>query len=480
MNIFNMKYSFVKCSLVLVWVLFYGCGNTSDINATVNNTSNIIDTNATINEKIDKTHVELKNEQNSTSDTHITINNTSNTIDTNDTASVHSNVEVNLSVVDMINNLRVKSGMTTLSINSLLTLSAQNHADYLASNNLNGHYESGADRNFTGEKPVDRTKYVAYPNTKVSENVSTGQSSWESSLDGLMGAIYHRFGFLSFDIDEIGAARTDKSYVYNMGNSQLSALCEGKSFEGEGKYYYSVCLDKDFKIESKLYDNTLAQTKSQNPPYVIYPYANEEDVTPSFYEESPDPLPDYGVSGYPISVEFNANDFNMSKFTFIDFTLRDRNNQSVELISYNDNTNVLRQANDVNKELSKYQFVIFPQNRLEYDNNYSASFSYVYDGQSNVINWSFRTKQLDNLLVYDGTPLQLALNKKYYIYIPPQDNKDVINTFSTNCRYTQGGSLDINKSLYDGNTLSMKISGSLIKSCLLQLSNGREISINIE
>lgn len=430
-------HSYTKYTLVLPLLLFLGCGSTSS------------DTNSGVGDENNDTVVESK-------------------------------VDDNLSVLDALNNLRVKSGMTPLSQNALLTQSAQNHANYLSYNNLSGHYESGSLEYFTGVAPVDRTKHVLYQSMRVLENVSTGQESEAASLDGLMGAIYHRFGFLSFDINEIGAASTNTAYVYNMGNSQLTALCQGKSFEGSGHYYYDVCLDKDFKIESGIYNEKLTQTRAQNSSYVIYPYANQEGITPSFYEESPDPLPDYNVSGFPISVEFNANDFNMSQFSLDSFTLKDETNQSVELISYNDSTDIMKQSNDVNKELSEYEFAIFPHDRLEYNQTYHARFRYTYDDTAEEIEWSFRTKELENLLIYNENPLQIALNKKYYIYVKPQDRDDVIKTFNTNCTYKQGGSASIENSLYDGNTLALKIMGSLVESCKLNLDNGRVITVEIQ
>lgn len=391
-----------------------------------------------------------------------------------------SKVDVNFSVLDALNALRVKSGMIPLSQNALLTESAQNHANYLSYNHVSGHYESGSFQYFTGVTPVDRTKYVSYQSTRVLENVSTGQESEAASLDGLMGAIYHRFAFLSFDINEIGAASTNTAYVYNMGNSQLTALCQGKSFEESGHYYYDICLDKDFKIESGIYNEKLTQTRAQNSSYVMYPYANQEGITPSFYEESPDPLPDYNVSGFPISVEFNANDFNMSQFSLDSFTLKDETNQSVELISYNDGSSIMKQSNDVNKEFSEYEFAIFPYNRLEYNQTYYARLIYTYDNRVQEIAWNFRTKELKNLLIYNEKPLQITLNKKYYIYVKPQDSADVIKTFHTNCIYKQGGSVAIENSLYDGNTLELKIRGSFVQSCKLNLDNGRVITVEIQ
>lgn len=386
----------------------------------------------------------------------------------------------NISSIELINSLREKSGMIPLSQNNLLVKAAKNHANYLHYNNTSGHYESGGLDYFTGVSPTDRTQYVSYPNTIISENVSVGQSDENSSVVGLIGAIYHRYGFLSFSINEIGASFTDTSYVYDMGNYRLSDLCQGHSFESTGTYYTGVCLDNNFKISDKAYKNALNQTKSKNPPYVIYPYENQNDVTPYFYEESPDPLPNYDVSGIPISIEFNSHDFDMSNFTLKSFTLHDENNNSVNLISYSDGTKIMKKSNDINNEFTKYQFAIFPEKRLDYNKTYNAIFSYNYNAENRDIRWSFKTKALKNLLKYSGESLQIKLNKKYFIYIEPQTENDVIHTYNSSCTYKQGGNISIDSYLSDGNTIAFKVVGNLIDSCELDLDNGEVIHVSIQ
>jgi len=212
--------------------------------------------------------------------------------------------------LNYLNQLRQSAGMTTYSAQDNLNQSAYNHAHYLVINNKIGHGEDSGDTGFTGEAPSDRVIYAGYNNRRVGENLSSGNDTVYDSIDSLFSAIYHRFGFLSFNYNEIGMGADSSSsysnqsaYNYNMGNSYISGLCSGSSFEGSGSYTYGVCADESFKIETSRYNDSKNETLNQNPSYVLWPYNNQQDAGVVFFNESPDPLPSCDVSGYPVSVQ---------------------------------------------------------------------------------------------------------------------------------------------------------------------------------
>jgi len=403
----------------------------------------------------------------------------SDNLDSNNSPVNQNNIiDTNSRLLNQLNNIRINAGMIALTNNKYLNSSAYNHAFYLDTNNKVSHYESSNDKNFTGVKPVDRTNAVGFKSTMVSENLSVGQATEESSLKGLMSAIYHRFGFLDFSINTIGYGKENVSYVYNMGNSDLNHLCEGTSFNSSGSTYVGVCVDSSFKIEASVYENKLNKTINANPSYVIYPYNNEKNVTTSFYEETPDPLPSYDVSGYPISIEFNKNQYDMSKFSVNNFIIKNENDVLLELaVDYKDGNSILSKPNDINNHISYYQFAIFPKNRLNFNTNYTVEFSYTYEGVSKNIIWGFKTEKLDNFIQYNNSTLNLDRNTKYNIYIPPVNKNDIYNRFSLSC---SNNLIDIE--FFDLNTL--KISGYKTSSCTLSLSNTNQtntktININI-
>ncbi|SFV53286.1 putative periplasmic protein [hydrothermal vent metagenome] len=412
---------------------------------------------------------------------------TNDTSDTNDTVILQDindtlqNITIKKSsALEQLNQIRTQLGLNPLKPNPYLTTAAQNHAKYLFIHHISGHYETQGQEGFTGKTPLDRTIYAGYKSRAVSENVSTGQKDEQASIDGLMSAIYHRLGFLDMNIDEIGTANEqNSSYVYDMGNSYLNALCNGQSFDGSGEYYYDVCANEDFKIKATTYNQAKNQIKNTNPTYVIYPYKNQQEVNPVFYEESPDPLPDYSVSGYPISILFNDAKIDTELLNVTSFTLT-TNHMQIPLIQHNDGSTILTQQNDINDHLSAYEFAIFAKQRLDYNTTYQASFVYNYNGEDKNITWSFTTKSLPNLITFENKDINIALNTPFYLYFPPKDQNDVINSNSIGCTYTQGGYAKPTITFYDQNTLFITINGKDIDSCDVNINGEKKLTLHIQ
>ena len=389
---------------------------------------------------------------------------------------------VNEPVLDQLNSLRKSSGLIEFKNNDKLEIAAYNHALYIATTRIVDHYESDQYSNFTGVTPSDRAIYAGFKSTIIGENLSDGQRNEYFSLKGLMSAIYHRFGFLNFDKNIIGYGKENLSYVYDMGNSDLNNLCYGENYSGDNPYYISVCTDSSFKIEVSLYKNELNKTINANPSYVIFPYKNQINVTTSFYEESPDPLPYYNVSGYPISIEFNKNEYNMDNFSINSFTIYDDSNNSLDLAAdFNDSSTILSSENDQNNHLSKYQFAIFPKERLDYGKSYRVEFKYIYNNESKDIIWEFTTENLNNLIVYDGNDVNISISNNYNLYVKPRNVNDIYHSTYLSCTYT-GSQSPLSLEFYDKNTFNLTTNSST-GSCTLTLnkdeSNENNITINI-
>jgi len=301
--------------------------------------------------------------------------------------------------LNYLNQLRSSANMTLFSSNALLDDSAFNHSNYLMVNNTSGHYETETESDtFTGYYPFERAAYVGYKGiSTVSENIFSGDVDIYTSIDQLFSAIYHRFGFLSFDKNEvgIGVASSDdydytSSFVYNMGNMDITLLCDGSS---QNSGYKGWCLDPDFII--KLDDYLAAQniSRAANPELVVWPYDGQQDTIPVFFEESPDPLPECSVSGYPASIQFNEH--YTSNIEMISFKLY--NSEDSEIT----NTEILTQATDpLNLAypeslpgFTAYQFALFPMDRLEWDSNYVAEFIYTEGDVEKEKIWGFKTKK---------------------------------------------------------------------------------------
>ena len=348
-----------------------------------------------------------------------------------------------------LNSIRTKMGMSRLSNNSKLQSAAKAHAYYLVSNNESDHIEIKGHKNFVGEKPLDRTKRAGYLSTMVSENLSTNNHNAQYSVDGLFSAIYHRFAFLNPIISEVGigiaqneADSDNSAFVYLMGNSDINALCYGKSYEGAGRYWKS-CKESSHRIKDREYLKALNYAKQSNPDIILYPYDGQKEVPPAFYSEIPDPLPDHDVSGFPISVTFN--DYFFKEVILISFDLFDQHDNIV-------NAYLMDKNNDPYQRFSANQFAIFPLKRLEYNQQYHAELVYEYKEKIKNISWSFGTTYIkEKLYTIEKSfdKITLETKKSYVIYFRPLNPHDLI----TNMQFPA----DVDVQFIDNNTIKLMI-----------------------
>lgn len=335
-----------------------------------------------------------------------------------------------------LNSIREAMGLNTLVQNDLLNIAAQAHADYLVTNEESSHYEIEGHQKFVGVKPVDRTLYTNYNSTNVSENLSTHTYSAQSSIDGLFSAIYHRFGFLSQSIDEIGVGTAqDKSktsnsaFVYVMGNSNLDRLCHEKSFSGSGKYYYKICKNEAHRIGEKVFHQAQVANKRYNPKIIVYPYDGQLEVPPAFYDETPDPLPSYDVSGFPVSIEFN--DYYFKNIELLTFRLFDSaDNEVKELL-------LMDKESDPHQRFTDKQFALFPLERLAYNAQYRAEVRYKVGRKTETLSWAFNTQKptekLHTIQTKNET-VHLSKGESHILYVVPQNAHDMLKNiqFPTN------------------------------------------------
>ncbi len=348
--------------------------------------------------------------------------------------------------------VRQEAGMSVFSTNANLTSSAQNHAKYLSTNNITGHTETQGTSGFTGANPWDRAIAAGYPSAFVSENVAQSEGGIINSIDLLMTAIYHRFGFLSFDYNEVGVGYYTNRYVYNMGNTSMRGICEGPQLSGAGSYYTNLC-STGIYIWQADYNTALNDVSTLQPDLLLWPPNLQTGVLPAFYEESPDPLPDYSVSGYPISVQFNPS-FH-SAITFVSFRLF-RTIDNTEIT----NTRILTLSTDPNARFSSLEYALFPLDRLDYNTGYRAEFAYVENGINQTVVWSFTSKDLGRTVYALNTSLYTitlpAGSHNIAVYAPPITGFP----FITNISYSYSAGMDIQMSFEDPNTILLNISGS--------------------
>jgi len=364
-----------------------------------------------------------------------------------------------VSAYEYLNTLRKQAGMAELKTNDILNRAASNHANYCVQNRVGGHFEMKSGEGYTGHDHIARTIAAGYNSRSTGENVSVhlGVANDKASVDGLMSAIYHRFGFLNLEYDEIGIGKINKqdftSYVYNLGSSEKTKLCRNKNFNQSGKYYNSVCNDIEFRVSAHDFEKVINHAMQKNPAIVLWPPANSIGVSPAFYEESPDPLPEHGVSGYPVSIEFNPAFFAEQAPVVTRFDLIDvETGASIEIIKRID------KASDLNHKFTDYQHAIFPLQRLEWGSEYRVQLSYLENDENKNMEWSFTTRELGVPLytvIENNTVIREKEGSSFVVYLPPKHSNDTVMAYGS--QYHGFSLLEVQ--LIDGNTLIIKSIG---------------------
>lgn len=352
-----------------------------------------------------------------------------------------------------LNTLRQKSGLIPLEENRLLNHAAASHANYLVLHQGMGHLEQHGHKGYTGKTPSERVVYHGYASKDVMENIAVNAKNGDSAVDELFAAIYHRFVFLSFDKDEIGAGsaeteiykRTQNAYVYKLGSSKLNLLCQKTFVPVSGVIYLqNVCKKSDLLLPQALYENRQEEIKSKNAKVVLHPYPGQQGVMPAFYNEVPDPLPDYEVSGYPVSVQFN--DLYYTTVRLKSFRLFDEEGREISM------SRILTHANDPHQRLKKTQFALMPIKRLEYGTTYRAAFEAEIDGGPYHKSWKFTTRSFKEKLYRvekEETMIKAEPGSTVILYFVPRSGRDLL------LRYRSSKGLKV--TLIDQNTLKVSI-----------------------
>ena len=334
-----------------------------------------------------------------------------------------------------LNMLRNNAGLIHLKNNTSLEKAASSHAKYLIRNQTNGHYEKRGKYSYTGSTPSKRVIRAGYPSRYVMENLSVNTTGEIKSIDNLFAAIYHRFVFLNLDKDEIGIGsysikkkrKFKRSYVYNIASSGISKLCKRSFIMESGEYYIKkICRDNEKMIPQSLFREKKDEIRRKNSAVIVYPYSKQEHIWPAFYNESPDPLPKYKVSGFPISVQFNpANTHNVKLQSF-----RLYNEEGKEIKK----TKILQHKNDHNHLFTKFEFALMPLARLEFNTSYTVKFEATADGRKVKKNWTFKTENFKEKMyriTKKKTTLKVKAGSTAILYVVPSSRKDILRAYKS-------------------------------------------------
>ncbi|MFK5976702.1 MAG: CAP domain-containing protein [Sulfurovum sp.] len=350
-----------------------------------------------------------------------------------------------------LNKIRSQAGLIKLKQNKYLNRASSSHAKYLVRHQVTGHTEQIGRGFYTGKRPHNRALKAGYPSAFIVENLTINTANQKQSIDNLFSAIYHRFVFLTLEHDEIGMGsakskngrRFKSAFVYDLGSSAISQLCKNRYNIKNGVYYIKdICKDKKKMIAKTIYNRAKDKIRLKNRSIVLFPYPNQKGISPVFYNESPDPLPKYGVSGYPISVELNSAIYKNIRLK--SFRLYSNGKEIKD-------TKIIKNSNDKNKIFTKYQFALMPLKRLEYNTTYTVKFDASTSKKRVTKRWSFTTTNPKGKLyriTKKNSHLKVKAGTIGILYFVPNGRNDIIT------RYGSRGGLKVN--FIDQNTFKVK------------------------
>lgn len=376
-----------------------------------------------------------------------------------------------------LNSIRNKVGLISLKTNNALTQSASAHAKYLIRHQKIGHFEKKGKKFYTGNTPSQRVKRAGYDSLVVRENISINDLGAKASIDNLFSAIYHRFTFLDFLSDEVGISsshtKSQRSikhiYTYTLGSSKLSSLCNTFFPMINNQYYMQdVCPNTSKMIAMKEFKETKRQAYAKNTKIVYYPYHGAKGIRPAFYNESPDPLPKYKVSGFPISVQFNPAYY--TKVKLKKFRLYNSKGKEIK------KTKVLSQKNDPHHIFTALEFALMPLARLEYAEKYTIKFEAIANGKKIKKIWSFSTQKPKYEYYRISTKtktLEAKAGTTIILYIVPSHRRDILKSYTMKA--------GIKAKFLDANTLQVTLPKSKRNSQLkIKFSNKKSVLLQIK
>lgn len=355
-----------------------------------------------------------------------------------------------------LDELRARAGLPALARDAALERAASAHARYMSQQRLLSHRQRRGEAGYTGVTAGQRAIAAGYAHTEVFENVARRHGGAVASIDGLMAAIYHRFGFLDLTISEVGmglarrAADQPAYTAFLMGDGAVTGLCGEAGYAGGGEYTDDLCGDRR-RVSRAALVAVREQVLRSRPELVIWPGRGDRDVPPVFYDEIPDPLPDTAVSGYPVSVQFNplyCADVQLERFV-----LRDgRGGQALPAAA------LIDRASDPHGLFTAHQFALFPRDRLEWGHPYAVELVYRLRGRQEVLEWSFSTRAAPAPLIRlgaSGARYALASGEQVALYWAPTAERPTLR----DPRWTFPRTLEVAFEWYDRNTVLITMRG---------------------
>ncbi len=261
---------------------------------------------------------------------------------------------VALDGITWLNFRRAQADLPALSRDERLDLAASRHANYQQSNDVVTHDEDSRKPGFFATTASERLRAADFPllATAFADGeviAATGSPDGFASVEGLLGAIYHRYVVLEPMFNAVGAGAAHR----------------------DGSFYWLTMNLVGLKGSAGIANGSVA----------VWPLPSQKNVRTNFFsdQETPDPVPQADEVGYPVSVHANL----ISVMRVDSFTLSDADGQAI----------AVRQLNSaVDRDTPPSAAAIIPLRPLHNGTTYIVNFAGHVDEQVVERSWQFTTR----------------------------------------------------------------------------------------
>jgi Cysteine-rich secretory protein family len=261
----------------------------------------------------------------------------------------------------LVNRYRQVAGLTPVKLDQTLSAGCMEHANYMVQNQGT---EAMAGLNAHNQRPTLSGATAAGAACAKAADLFPKVSNLGVAIDGWMAGLYHRRPILDPQLDRIG-----------LGYARLpdGMLAAALRFEN-------------------------ATRRGGGWP-VVYPADKQTDVPLEYGAEIPNPIPNRGTAGYPVTLQFPPFD----KVTGVSATLRDAKGDPVEFF--------LSDPQHPATSFGQYGMIcLIPKQSLQPQQAYSVQISATWKGKTGTWSWNFSTVALRNVEAADDRAVAGAIN----------------------------------------------------------------------
>lgn len=233
-------------------------------------------------------------------------------------------------------------------------------------------------------------------------------------------------------------------------------LCE--ELPAAARYPYSgrflrIC-NPERRLHAEWLEGREERAWQEAPELLAWPPPGWEDAQPAFYDEQPDPLPDYRVAGNPVSVRINPQ--RAAGARLLDLRLLHLTAEGEALPM--DPLRVLDAGSDPHAILAQGEHVLFPREHLGWGRRYVVEAEVLDGGAVDTRRWAFTTRDL-GVPVIEVPPGQGEAAwppGEFALFLPPDGpSPRPLAAF----RYVAPSALRVEAEALDPSTVRMEIRG---------------------